>query len=375
MKRGVLKREDLLARSRVDPHDPNPYCPCWHWLGGASDGIPRIFTFDHDFGEKRGMSGPRAVYNIVYGRGPGSQIAYRTCTSAMCVQPGHVALAATRREASAAIAKLGKMRTERATRARRQSIRHAHAARGIDLIPDRIVLACREAPSTMKQSEIARMLGIARQSVAAIRNGSRRADVVGGGVMRQVAALFVRKDSIYKSMPGVDAWDEERDARKWQGGCPVVAHTPCREWGKLRQFSKAPPHEKALGPWSVAQVRLHGGVIEHPAGSLLWAQCCLPLPGRAPDKFGCWTMEIRQCDFGHKAEKLTWLAICGCHPDDLPEMPPRGEPTGVIKPQRGVPRDRRKIVTKAEREATPPALAEWLVELARRCNVQQREAA
>jgi len=53
-------------------------------------------------------------------------------------------------------------------------------------------------------------------------------------------------------------------------------------------------------------------------------------------------------------------------PDDLPPMPPRGEPTGVIKPQRGIPRDGRKIVTKAEREHTPPALASWLVELARR---------
>jgi hypothetical protein len=49
-------------------------------------------------------------------------------------------------------------------------------------------------------------------------------------------------------------------------------------------------------------------------------------------------------------------------------MPPRREPTGVIKPQRGVPRDDRKIVTKAEREHTPPDLARWLVELAARCN-------
>lgn len=26
-----------------------------------------------------------------------------------------------------------------------------------------------------------------------------------------VAALFVRADSVYKSMPGVDAWDAERE--------------------------------------------------------------------------------------------------------------------------------------------------------------------
>ena len=62
-------------------------------------------------------------------------------------------------------------------------------------------------------------------------------------------------------------------------------------------------------------------------------------------------------------------ANVGCHPDELPPMPSRGEPTGVIKPQRGVPRGL-KIVTKAEREHTPPALALWLVELARRCQVR-----
>lgn len=28
----------------------------------------------------------------------------------------------------------------------------------------------------------------------------------------QVAALFVRRDSIYKTMPEVDAWDADRDA-------------------------------------------------------------------------------------------------------------------------------------------------------------------
>lgn len=195
--------------------------------------------------------------------------------------------------------------------------------------------------------------------------------------MRQVAALFVRADSIYKTMPGVDAWDIERDARGWLGGSPVVAHPPCRLWGKLRQFARAadPAAERRLAVQAVQAVQANGGVLEHPAESTLWAHLGLPTPGRAPDRFGGWTAEIRLCDWGHKAEKLTWLYIVGAHPDELPTIPPRSEPTGVIKPQRGVPRDHRKIVTKAEREHTPPALAEWLVELARRCNVEQRAAA
>ena len=189
--------------------------------------------------------------------------------------------------------------------------------------------------------------------------------------MRTVAALYVRRDSVYKSIEGVDAWDEERDARKWPGGAPVVAHPPCRLWAKLRQFAKArdPEAEKALAIEAVERVRRYGGVLEHPAESLLWAACGLPLPGRSPDSFGGWKAQIRQCDYGHKAEKLTWLYIVGVHPDDLPPIPEPRDPISVIKPQRGVPRDSRKIVTKREREATPDPFAFWLVETARRCNV------
>ena len=192
--------------------------------------------------------------------------------------------------------------------------------------------------------------------------------------MRPVAALFVRADSIYKTMPGVDCFDIERDARQWPGGCPVVAHPPCRQWGQLRQFAHGDAAEKLLAVEAVAAVRLAGGVLEHPARSTLWAACGMPLPGRAPDAWNGWTAEIRQCDWGHKAEKRTWLYIVGCHPDDLPAMPERGEATGCIKPQRGVPRTL-KIVTKPEREHTPPALASWLIDLARRCTVADARAA
>ena len=189
-----------------------------------------------------------------------------------------------------------------------------------------------------------------------------------------VAVLFARADSHYKAIAGVDVWDEARDARKWPGGAPLVAHPPCRLWAKLRQFAKAadPVMERQLAIDAVARVRSFGGVLEHPAESTLWAHRGLPTPGRAPDEFGGWTAEVRQCDWGHKAEKRTWLYVVGCHPDDLPTLPPPGEPTGLIKPQRGIPRDGRKIVTKAEREHTPPELARWLVELARSCKPYNR---
>lgn len=183
--------------------------------------------------------------------------------------------------------------------------------------------------------------------------------------MSDVAALFVRADSIYKSMPGIDAWDAERDARHWPGGMPVVAHPPCRGWGRLRQFSHATEDERMLAVQAVQAVQAWGGVLEHPAESSLWLFCRLPLPGHTPDAAGGWTFEIRQCDFGHRAEKLTWLYVVGVSPDELPGFPARGEPSGVVKPRRGVPRTL-PIITKRQRDATPPALAHWLVDVARR---------
>jgi hypothetical protein len=184
--------------------------------------------------------------------------------------------------------------------------------------------------------------------------------------MKPVSVLFARDDSVYKTLPGCDVWDMARDARLWPGGTSVVAHPDCGPWAKLSQFCKLPEERKALAPLAVELVREWGGVLEHPAESKLWAHCGMPRPGRAPDWFGGWTAEIRQCDWGHPAEKLTWLYIVGVHPDDLPDLPPPGEATGLVKPRRGVPRDGRKIITKKWREATPQPMAEWLAEVARR---------
>lgn len=191
--------------------------------------------------------------------------------------------------------------------------------------------------------------------------------------MKPVAVLFARADSIYKTLPGCDVWDIERDARRWPGGCPVVAHPPCRAWGRLRMFANPRPDEKDLALWAVEQVRRWGGVLEHPAGSALWAAAELPAPGRF-DAVGGWTLAIHQHWFGHRAEKSTLLYIVGVAPRDIPDMPMRlDEPTHVVQSRKRV--DYRPHITKAEREHTPPYLARWLVDLARRCVVAERMAA
>lgn len=185
-----------------------------------------------------------------------------------------------------------------------------------------------------------------------------------------VAILFARSDSHYKALPECDVWDIDRDARKWPGGAPVVAHPPCRAWGLLRKFAKPRNGERLLATWAVRQVREWGGVLEHPAGSRLWPKAGLPAPGQR-DKYGGWTLGITQHWWGHRATKATLLYICGCDPCDIPDLPALklGDGTHVVKrDMRGNGPNRYKPhITKPEREHTPPELARWLVDLAMKC--------
>lgn len=120
-------------------------------------------------------------------------------------------------------------------------------------------------------------------------------------------------------------------------------------------------------------------MLEHPAGSRLWPRVGLPAPGAPKDKYGGWTLGIYQGWWGHPADKPTLLYIVGLEPRELAPLPFRmGRAPKCVTNwrtlRRGDPGFRTEC-TKAEREHTPPALAEWLVDLARRCRVREAEAA
>lgn len=187
-----------------------------------------------------------------------------------------------------------------------------------------------------------------------------------------VAVLFARSDSIYKTMPGLDVYDMERDARTYKGGAPVVAHPPCRAWGRLRGLARPRPDEKTLALFAVDQVRKNGGVLEHPESSSLWDECGLPRPDScsiAIDQFGGWTLAVAQSWFGHKARKNTWLYIVGIKPRSIPAFPLfLGEAEYVVTSGSRT-KPWKKEITKAEREHTPAQFAKWLVDLAARCSV------
>lgn len=183
--------------------------------------------------------------------------------------------------------------------------------------------------------------------------------------MRAVAALYVdTKRGPYPSIPGVDCWGIERDATKFNGPGPVVAHPPCGHWGRYAQKAH---DDGRTGPVAVNQVRTHGGVLEHPADSKLWKACGLPHTGT--DAWGGWSMVVRQVDWGHVAAKRTWLYIVGRPIGDKPPMPPRQPdppPPPLLRTGRRI-RGWVEMMSKTKRHLTPPAFAAWLVELARGC--------
>lgn len=136
--------------------------------------------------------------------------------------------------------------------------------------------------------------------------------------MRAVAALFVETGGAYFNQPGVDAWDEARDARKYTGPYPVVAHPPCQRWGRFWHGSTRKPHQFTKGDdggcfaGAVGAARKFGGVIEHPAGSSAFDHFAIPLPKRgqgwsAPDYWGGRSCYVEQGHYGHDAKKATWL--------------------------------------------------------------------
>ncbi len=142
-----------------------------------------------------------------------------------------------------------------------------------------------------------------------------------------VAALYVETGGTYYGLDGVDPWDEQRDARLYDGPWPVVAHPPCNHWCQLASVNASRYLTFNIGDdggtfkAALQAVRTFGGVLEHPAYSLAWAQYALPVPGhggwtQSIDDPG-WTTAVSQVAYGHDARKRTWLYAVGC---ELPKL-------------------------------------------------------
>lgn len=151
-------------------------------------------------------------------------------------------------------------------------------------------------------------------------------------------ALFTCASSPYLWL-GVECYDLARNALTFDGPNRVICHPPCRTWGRFKAVAKGLAGERELALWAMDLVRRNGGVLEHPASSGLWKHL---LPGDS-------TITVPQCDWGHRAQKMTTLFYAGLGP-----MPPRPHPyVGRLVPV--------ELMGRHERERTPAAFAEWLV--------------
>ncbi len=147
-----------------------------------------------------------------------------------------------------------------------------------------------------------------------------------------IAALFVEEGGTYSKIPNVDLWTESRDARRYNGPWPVVAHPPCQRWGKmwfgqpltvkLTGVRKKKGDDGGCFASALWDVIKWGGVLEHPWQSHAWPNFGLNIPPRSggwikADDFGGWTCCVEQGQYGHYARKPTMLYAFGV---DLPEL-------------------------------------------------------
>ncbi len=186
-----------------------------------------------------------------------------------------------------------------------------------------------------------------------------------------IAALYVEPDGAYYGIDGVDPWDETRDARRYPGPWPVIAHPPCSRWCQL-----ASVNEKRWGTeigadggtfaHALEMVRTYGGVLEHPAYTLAWDQYGLSRPAR-----GMWSKsmfdpgyvtEVSQVAYGHPARKRTWLYAVAC---DLPALD-WSEPPAIAVVGAGVHSGESADMQRLDDTlGTPPAFRDMLIEMAR----------
>lgn len=147
----------------------DPATNCLHWNGALSQGVPRIWTIDYRCGEKRTLSGPLAVYMIAHGKAPDG-IPFRRCNNKDCVQPAHLLVARDRAELGRFITKLEFSKAWDKT-ARVRNIRAAMVSRGVQFVPDAVVLAIRGADKSVTGRAMARQYGLSESVVSSIRKG------------------------------------------------------------------------------------------------------------------------------------------------------------------------------------------------------------
>ena len=204
-----------------------------------------------------------------------------------------------------------------------------------------------------------------------------------------VAALFVEENGVYANLPGVEVWGISRDARKYAGPHPVVAHPPCQLWVNFAALNykryggehNRPGNDGGCFASALASVRKWGGVLEHPASSNAWQAHGLRRPvgcGWLPDSRvdgamaswdgWSWVCEVWQSAYGHPARKRTWLYCV------TPAPPPLDWSRQTGSHQIGWFDRIKPTLSKKAASATPPAFRDLLLSIARSATMAEEKS-
>lgn len=135
-----------------------------------------------------------------------------------------------------------------------------------------------------------------------------------------IAALFVEIGGVYDNRwPEIEAWGlPTLDARDYRGPHRVIAHPPCKRWGRYwgggpsANWPRLKGDDRGCFAAALWAVRAFGGVLEHPEASHAWDWFGLERPLKAGgwtglDRYGGRSCCVEQGHYGHRARKATWL--------------------------------------------------------------------
>lgn len=195
-----------------------------------------------------------------------------------------------------------------------------------------------------------------------------------------IAALYVLKDGPYFGLDGIDPWDEERDARLYDGPHPVIAHPPCERWGRYWSGGPSARVRRKLGDdngcfaAAFAAVNKWGGVLEHPEASHAWRAFGIERPHHSGGWIRSgpgWTCCVEQGHYGHLARKKTWLYYVGPQPPELVWGPSEARVRldagfhSAEERRRATKRGAIERLTKRQRAETPVPFRDLLIDLVR----------
>ncbi len=157
-----------------------------------------------------------------------------------------------------------------------------------------------------------------------------------------ITILCADKNSNYfKVHRAVNIFDEKRNAFTYEGTDRVIAHPPCAQWCRMKNFANKSQVNIELAAFCIDKVKKNGGILEQPAGSSMFKY------------FGIkHNFSFYQCIFGYPAKKHTWLFTNNVYMLPLP----------VFKVHPGMQFKSNIQMTSTMRARMPVSLCEYLID-------------